>query len=197
MDAHTSPTSSALVIPEHTKHADGYCSYCHCDMSKCKGTPARYKSLYEMLDRFQFILANNAEDHVECNEPMYEALREGMEEDFYNGKMAYNYLNDNVLWRKLTPEEEEMTGSEFIETLSDEDREKVQDAISDADYPDIYQTYVVDNYGAEVLKDYGQTVWFNEDMQLWFWGVHHCGTAWSHVMSSVYPVRNKDYYEKR
>lgn len=193
-----SPADVPLQVQAHTKHTSGYCSFCSCEAEHCKGKPAQYKSLYEMLDRMQYILANNAESHVECNEPMWEALREGVEEAFYSEKMLYSGLNtERVLGRELTPEEEEMTGEEFLESLSDEQiKDDVRDAVADSDYPEIYQTFVVDHDSFNILKDYGQTVWHNEDMDLHFWGVHHWGTAWSHVMNSVYPVQNQDYYKK-
>lgn len=158
-----------------------------------------YKSLYEMLDRFDYILANEAEKHVECNEPLLEALREANEEWTMNETMGdmvkYNglVLED----RTLTDDERAMTVSEFLGSVATEDeKEAIDEYMSNLDYPEIYQTFVVDKDGYDILKDYGEIVWYNEDMDLHFWGVTHFGTAWSYVMGNHMPVHNKDYYTK-
>lgn len=144
-----------------------------------------------MLDRFQYILANDAERHLETNEPLWDAMRE------HNEKY---YLESLVDWadlipdRKYTEKEKGMTVEEFLEVCTDEEREQINDAIADSDLPDIYQTFIIDKDGFDILTDYGEIVWYNEEMDLYFWGVTHYGTAWSHVMDTIYPIQNKEYY---
>lgn len=202
LDAHTSDTSPARTIPEHTKHTSGYCGLCSCEAERCKGKPATYKSLYDMLGRMQYILANDAEKHVECNEPMYDALREGNEEFYGNISLKdlmedYGFSPSTEAMASLAPSILDSTPNEIeSDKITERLLEEFYEFVGNQDWPEIYQTYIVDRDSFEILKDYGQTVWYNEEMGLHFWGVHHYGTAWSHVMNSVYPVRNAERYEK-
>jgi replicative superfamily II helicase len=157
----------------------------------------QYKNLYEMLDSFQYILANDAESHLELNEPMLMVLQDKNQEEADNSTLQEfidNYSRADV-WEKLKPTEKEL--QTLCKDLEREElREEVNDRVSDMDFCDIYQTFVVDKDGAKILADYGQLTWYNEDMDLHFWGVTHFGTAWSLVMDHNFPANNKEYYIK-
>lgn len=66
--------------------------------------------------------------------------------------------------------------------------EKIDEAISESDYPEIYQTFIIDESTRDILKSYGEIVWYNEDLDLYFWWVTHFGTHWSYIMWNKYPI---------
>ena len=133
---------------------------------------SKYLSLYEVLPRCQYILANSLErafSDIE-NYPLYEALAEHSREYF-------EAMTDDEL--KGYGWDGELDRDEFI---------------ADQQYPDIYQTFIVDERTHDVLKDFGEVTYYNETADAYFWGVTHFGTAWSHVMGEQYPVKNCDAY---
>ena len=136
---------------------------------------SEYKSLYEQLHRCQYILANSLEQGLKDMEnwPLIEAMSE-YNQEFY-GAMSDEELKNDYGW------DGNQDKNEFIMGM---------------DYPEIYQTYVIDEHTSEILKDYGEFVYYNEDINLWFWGVMHWGTSWSYVMGDQYPVRNEQYYKR-
>ena len=50
---------------------------------------------------------------------------------------------------------------------------------------DIYQYYIVDDNGAEILKEAGEIVYYNEELDMYLWGVTHYGTAWDYVLTDI------------
>ncbi len=54
------------------------------------------------------------------------------------------------------------------------------------EYADIYQYYIISDQGAEILKECtDEIVWYNEDLELYVWGVTHWGTAWDYVLTDI------------
>lgn len=56
----------------------------------------------------------------------------------------------------------------------------------DGNYQDIYQYYIVGDYGAGILKDYtDELVYYNEELDMYLWGVTHYGTSWDYVLTDI------------
>ena len=56
----------------------------------------------------------------------------------------------------------------------------------DGNYYEIYQYYIISESGARFLRDYtDEIVFYNEDLDLYLWGITHFGTAWSYVLTDV------------
>ena len=81
-----------------------------------------------------------------------------------------------------TPEEEETKLWEQIEEINRkiEELEEEQD-----DQPEIFQYYIIDDNGAEICKEFGEIVFYNETLDLYVWGVTHWGTAWDYVLTNI------------
>lgn len=63
-----------------------------------------------------------------------------------------------------------------IEELEDEEQET----------PDIYQYYIIDGNGAQILEDYtDEIVFYNDTLDLYVWGVTHFGTSWNYVLTCI------------
>lgn len=51
--------------------------------------------------------------------------------------------------------------------------------------PDIYQYYIVSDNGARILKEINEIVFYNEELDMYVWGVTHFGTSWSYVLTDI------------
>ena len=60
--------------------------------------------------------------------------------------------------------------------------------------PEIFQYYIVSDAGAELLKEYtNEILFYNEDLDLYLWGVTHYGTSWDYVLTDI----NIEQFENR
>lgn len=51
--------------------------------------------------------------------------------------------------------------------------------------PEIFQWYIVSESGAVILQECNEIVYYNSEMDLYFWGVTHYGTNWSYVLTNI------------
>ena len=60
------------------------------------------------------------------------------------------------------------------------------EALEDAHYEDIFQYFIISDNGAEILKDYtDEIVFYNEELDMYVWGVTHWGTSWDYVLTDI------------
>ena len=52
-------------------------------------------------------------------------------------------------------------------------------------YNEIFQYYIVDDNGAEILQEVGEIVFYNEELDIYVWGVTHWGTSWDYVLTDI------------
>lgn len=51
---------------------------------------------------------------------------------------------------------------------------------------EIFQYFIVSDQGAEMIKQYTEDpLFYNETLDMYVWGITHCGTAWSYVLTDV------------
>lgn len=51
---------------------------------------------------------------------------------------------------------------------------------------EIFQYFIIDDNGAEILKDYtDEIVMYNNDLGMYVWGVTHWGTSWDYVLTDI------------
>ena len=56
----------------------------------------------------------------------------------------------------------------------------------DGNYRDIYQYYIITVYGAQFLKEStDEIVYYNEELDMYLWGITHFGTAWDYVLTDL------------
>jgi hypothetical protein len=54
------------------------------------------------------------------------------------------------------------------------------------EYTEIYQYYIIDNNGAEILKDLtNEIVYYLPCLDIYIWGVTHYGTSWDYVLTDI------------
>ena len=56
----------------------------------------------------------------------------------------------------------------------------------DDDYIEIYQYYIVSDSGARFLEEYtDEIVYYNEQLDMYLWGITHFGTSWDYVLTDI------------
>lgn len=56
----------------------------------------------------------------------------------------------------------------------------------DGDYLEVYQYYIISDHGARFLKEYtDELVFYNEQLDLYLWGITHFGTSWDYVLTDI------------
>lgn len=50
---------------------------------------------------------------------------------------------------------------------------------------EVFQWFIVDDWGARLLQDINEIVYYNEKLDMYLWGVTHCGTSWDYVLTSI------------
>ena len=61
-----------------------------------------------------------------------------------------------------------------------EELEEEQDSMEE-----IFQYYIIDDNGARILKEINEIVFYNEELDMYVWGVTHWGTSWDYVLTDI------------
>lgn len=79
-------------------------------------------------------------------------------------------------------EEQEQELDELRDTL-----EELEEANGEIPEGEIYQYFVVPNveWVLDLLKEAGEIVFVNDDLDLAIWGVTHWGTSWDYVLTNI------------
>lgn len=97
-----------------------------------------------------------------------------------NGYLDYHTLSKMVGDCVLNNNIYEQVGYENWELVSglEEDEE--------GNYLEVYQYYIVGDYGARILNEYtDELVFYNEELDMYLWGVTHFGTSWDYVLTDI------------
>ena len=75
----------------------------------------------------------------------------------------------------------------LISDLKDkiDDIERNLESLEEPKEPEVFQYYIVDDNGAEILKDADELVWYCEELDMYLWGVTHYGTSWNYVLTNI------------
>jgi hypothetical protein len=80
-----------------------------------------------------------------------------------------------------TPEQETAINAE-IEEL----QEKIEELENEQDeLPEVFQWYIIDDNGARICKEFNEIVYYNEELDMYLWGVTHWGTSWDYVLTDI------------
>lgn len=53
------------------------------------------------------------------------------------------------------------------------------------EYTEIYQYYIVSNNALHILQEAEEIVYYNEELDMYVWGVTHWGTSWDYVLTNI------------
>lgn len=97
-----------------------------------------------------------------------------------NGRLDYHTLAKilgdvihNDIIREETPYDWEIVNGEYDE--------------------DIFQEYIISEYGYKFLAEYtDEIVFYNDTLDLYIWGVTHIGTSWDYVLTDIKLVKEDE-----
>ena len=130
-------------------------------------------------------IENGSEEYYEDNDGnryTYEEKEERIEELETKIREYENTINE-VMERDEDYEENHVyiAMNENISRIEEE-----IEALEDAHYEEIFQYFIISDNGAEILKDYtNEIVFYNETLDMYVWGVTHCGTSWDYVLTDI------------
>lgn len=110
-------------------------------------------------------------------------------EYFYGNKISdYGLKNGYVDYRTLAKAFDAVLNNNIFEAMDFGEWELESGCDYDEEnecYEDIFQYYIVDDNGAEILKEAGEIVYYNEKLDMYVWGVTHYGTSWDYVLTDI------------
>ena len=110
---------------------------------------------------------------------------------FYGNEISeYGRKNGFVDYRTLAKSFDAVLNNDIINKTSDIGYWDVingseYDEETDS-YADIFQYYIISAQGAEILqRETEEIVFYNEELDLYVWGITHFGTAWDYVLTDI------------
>lgn len=109
---------------------------------------------------------------------------------FYGNEISsYGLQNGYVDYRTLAKCFDAVLANDLMEKTLDIgywEQESGFSADEEEDFPEVFQWYIVDSYGAELLeRETNEIIYYNEELDLYLWGVTHFGTAWDYVLTDI------------
>ena len=110
-------------------------------------------------------------------------------------EMESGFVDNSDEIEELNEEKEELE-AKLDTTLNEDEAEEIRDRIleiedeiddleNDTDIPEVFQWYIVDEEGARICKEFNEILYYNEELDLYLWGVDHFGTSWSYVLTNI------------
>ena len=105
-------------------------------------------------------------------------------EDYDGNRYDYDSAQEKI--KELQAQIDKLTEQQNDENaaLIDEMQRNI-DCLEDEKYYDVFQWFIVDDNGAEILKEAGEIVYYNSDLDMYLWGVTHYGTSWDYVLTNI------------
>lgn len=108
-------------------------------------------------------------------------------EDYNENEYSYEEAQ-----KRIEELNEELEKLEELEELTEEQEERIRDieydihSLGEGKFRDFYNYLIIDSNGAEILKDWtDEYVIYNEKLDLYVWGIDHCGTSWDYVLTQI------------
>lgn len=83
-------------------------------------------------------------------------------------------------------EESESSPSQILENEISEINEQIEELENEQDNGrEVFQWFIVDDWGARLLQDISEIVYYNEKLDMYLWGVTHYGTSWDYALTNI------------
>lgn len=84
-------------------------------------------------------------------------------------------------------EESENSPSQILENEIYDINDRITELESkqDDEPKEVFQWFIVDDWGARLLQNINEIVCYNEKLDMYLWGVTHNGTSWDYVLTSI------------
>ena len=123
--------------------------------------------------------------------------------DYYTLARSYSYvLNNDIIgktqnigwWEVVNGSDVYYYNNETGECIEYDDI-KSWDTIEEC-YIDVYQYYIIsDNFARDLMRMTDQIIFYNEELDMYVWGVTHWGTSWDYVLTDIKIELNKKELE--
>lgn len=98
-----------------------------------------------------------------------------------------SYLQDKI--NSSDDDDKKRLYSDLIDKADDKQNEledKIYELENETDEREIFQYYIVDDNGADILKrETNEILFYNEELDMYLWGVTHYGTSWDYVLTDI------------
>lgn len=103
---------------------------------------------------------------------------DALKEEITDIENRLEFLTDEEIEEAQMLQEEIDSIQEQIEELKEEQEQSYNQ--------DIFQCFIVSDQGAEMIKQYtDDPLFYNENLDMYVWGVTHFGTSWDYVLTDV------------
>jgi hypothetical protein len=94
---------------------------------------------------------------------------------------------DDLLRDMIDNDKENTEEYNKLEEKNNEIESDIQELKDAEDYPpEIFQYYIISDEGARILCELtSENVFYNEELDLYIWGVTHWGTSWDYVLTDI------------
>lgn len=82
-------------------------------------------------------------------------------------------------------EENENSPSQILENEIYDINDRITELESEQEEREAFQWFIVDDWGARLLKEINEIVYYNETLDMYLWGVTHYGTSWDYVLTNI------------
>ncbi len=108
----------------------------------------------------------------------WETLSDGIDQD------QIDMLNDEIehLTDVLNEMDEDTAGYKALDDKIDGLIDRVAEL---EEFPEVYQYYIVSDNAVEILEEAHQVVFYNDELNMYVWGVTHYGTSWDYVLTDI------------
>lgn len=80
----------------------------------------------------------------------------------------------------------ESSPSQILENEINEINEQIEELENEQDEgQEVFQWFIVDDWGARLLKEINEIVYYNDTLGMYVWGVTHYGTSWDYVLTNI------------
>lgn len=91
-----------------------------------------------------------------------------------------------ALREKIEELEEKIEDDDNITAQIEELEEQIEELENEQDeLPEVFQWYIIDDNGAQICKEFNEIVYYNEELNMYLWGVTHWGTSWDYVLTNI------------
>lgn len=63
--------------------------------------------------------------------------------------------------------------------------DEIEELEEKRDEPEVFQWFIISDWGARLLQNINEIVYYNETLDMYVWGVTHYGTSWDYVLTSI------------
>lgn len=98
---------------------------------------------------------------------------------------SYGLEHGYVDYRTLASAFDAILANELLEKTSEIGNWETMNGCDKLD-DEVFQWYIIDDTGADILREWtDEILLYNEELDLWLWGVTHYGTAWDCVLTNI------------